>query len=112
MKYLGIVVTESLENANILKRFNILKRKRSGNDGWELCQIQIDKGQIKAITKMLKKNEPWYMHFWLNDKIIVAYRERIFEFSFSDKETWNPAVDYGLKLGIPKRQLDFLIDEL
>jgi hypothetical protein len=29
---------------------------------------------------------------------------------FSDKSTWNDATEYGKSLGIPKEQLDFLID--
>ena len=34
----------------------------------------------------------------------------IFEFNYDKKETWKAAVNYGLSLGIPKEQLDFLIE--
>lgn len=41
---------------------------------------------------------------------MVVFKDKTFEIDYDDKETWKEAVDYGLSLGIPAEQLDFLIE--
>lgn len=49
------------------------------------------------------------MHFWQDRDVIVVFRDKMFEVNFDDKETWKDAVAYGLSVGVPEEQLDFLI---
>jgi hypothetical protein len=51
------------------------------------------------------------MHFWKGRGIIAIFKDKIFEFNYDDKATWSEAISYGTSLGIPKEQLDFLIEE-
>lgn len=51
------------------------------------------------------------MHFYSGDDVIVVYRDALFRLRHSDLSTWNDAVAHGLTLGIPKEQLDFVIEQ-
>lgn len=53
------------------------------------------------------------MHFWAENEedIIVVYKDAQFTIKFSDTSTWQDAIDYGLALKIPEKQLNFLIDQ-
>lgn len=50
------------------------------------------------------------MHFWNADDVIAVFSNKLFRFKHSDKSTWNEAIEYGKSLGIPKEQLDFVIE--
>jgi len=50
------------------------------------------------------------MHFWNDRDVIAIFHGKKFEFNYDDKSLWAPAVEHGLSIGIPKEQLDFLID--
>jgi hypothetical protein len=50
------------------------------------------------------------MHFWKGREIIAVFQGKKFEFNYDDKSSWIPAVEHGLSIGIPKEQLNFLID--
>ena len=50
------------------------------------------------------------MHFWKDRDVIAIFKDKKFEFNYDDKSTWKDVVNYGLSLGIPKEQLDFLIE--
>jgi len=50
------------------------------------------------------------MHFWRGREVIAIFQGKKFEFNYDDKSSWASAVEHGLSIGIPKEQLDFLID--
>jgi len=107
--YLGTVVEEGLKDLSILKELDIVKSETSPNNSWHLHNVRIPKEKIVELQTCLRDQEPWYMHFWKGDKITVVFKDKTFTISASNKSTWGDAVDYGLSIGIPKRQLDFLI---
>lgn len=51
------------------------------------------------------------MHFWKGQNIIVVFKDKIFEFESGDETTRKEAVNWGLAMGIPQEQLDFVIGE-
>ena len=110
--YTGIIVEESLEENRILNDLEIIKVKITKEENpaqrWHLYTVRVSKEDIEKLSKNIKTG--WYMHFWKGRNIVVIFRNKKFEFNFDDKSTWKPAVEYGLSLGIPKEQLDFLID--
>ena len=55
-------------------------------------------------------NVGWYMHFWNGNDVIAVFKDKVFEFKHDQKETWKDACDYGRSMGIPEKQLDFLIE--
>jgi hypothetical protein len=75
---------------------------------WHFYAVEVSEEEIERLSHSIK--DGWYAHFWNGNKVIVAFKDRIFRFDHDKKETWKPAVDYGLSLGIPTEQLDFPID--
>jgi len=113
-EYRGTIVEESLIDNRILNRLEIIGFRISNEenieDRWHLYTVKISKEDIKKISKNLKSTK-WYAHFWRGNEVIAIFRDKIFTFKQDDKKTWNEAIDYGLSNGIPKEQLDFIIDD-
>lgn len=107
----GVIVEESLIDNRILNDLEIEKIKITTedkpNERWHLYTIKISKEKIEALNKNIRPN--WYMHFWKGKEVIVIFKDKIFSFNYDKKETWKPAIDYGLSIGISREQLDFPI---
>lgn len=111
--YKGTIVEESLEDNRIINGLEITKFKISEDDDpterWHLYTVKVSKEEIEKLSKYLKVGK-WYMHFWREREVLAVFKDKVFEFNYDDKSTWQEAVSYGLSLGIPQEQLDFLID--
>ena len=112
-QYKGTIVEESLEDNRILNDIEIvgfrISKDENPQDRWHLYTVRVSKEEIEKLSVSIKTK--WYMHFWKDKDIIAIFKDKIFEFNYDDKATWKNAVDYGLSLGIPKEQLDFVIEE-
>ena len=110
--YKGTIIEESLEDNIILNDFNIIGFKITDDvifsERWHLYTVQVSREEIEQVSKFIKSG--WYAHFWKNRNMIVVFKNKIFEFNYNDKASWQPAIEYGLSLNIPKEQLDFLIN--
>ena len=111
-KYIGTVIEESLEDNRILNDLEVVSFRISKDDNpadrWHLYKIQTSEEGIDKLSKNIK--EGWYAHFWKGEDFIVIFKNKKFTLKQSDKETWKPAVEHGLSLGIPAEQLDFVIE--
>lgn len=111
--FTGTIIEESLEDNRILNELEIVSFRISDSensaDRWHLYTVKVSKEEIEKLSKYLK-NGRWYMHFWENRDVVAVFKDKIFRFNYDDKSTWKPAVDYGLSVGIPIEQLDFLIN--
>lgn len=109
---LGTVVEESLEDSRVLNNSHILSARITSEDNpvkrWHLYKVEATPEQLQKLSAVLKPRE-WYAHFWSGGKMIVVFRGKTFEQKVDDKSTWESAIQYGLSIGIPKEQLDFLI---
>ena len=110
--YKGIIIEESLEDNRILNKLNIIKfeitKEENPQDRWHLYTVKVFDKEISLLSNIIKNK--WYMHFWKNKKVIVIFKNKKFELEYNNKESWKPAIEYGLSLGIPLEQLDFPID--
>lgn len=112
--YIGAIIEESLEDKNILKGFHVTHTSVTDdidpNDRWHIHTVESDKNKLFELSRVLKP-EKYYAHFWNKQKqVIVVFHQRIFEFNYDNKDEWVPAIEYGLSVGIPRDQLDFLIE--
>jgi histidine triad (HIT) family protein len=103
----AMVVEESLEDVAIVSGLKITKLEVSPESRWHIYSANVEAREIALIQRNLRQG-PWYAHFWSGDKLIVAFRDKLFEMRRTNKETWAPAIEFGKKLGIPEAQLDFL----
>lgn len=111
-KYKGTIIEESLTDNLILNDLEIIGFRISKDekpaDRWHLYTVMVSLDDIEKLAKNIKSK--WYMHFWENKDVIAVFYGHKFEFNHDDKFTWEPAIKYGLSMGIPREQLDFLID--
>lgn len=112
-KYKGTIIEESLIDNRIINELDVVKVKISQEENaaerWHLYMVSITKDEINKISRNLK-SEKWYAHFWKEKDVVVVFKNKIFNFNFDKKESWKPAIEYGLSLGIPQEQLDFPVD--
>ena len=110
--YTGTIVEEGLTDNRIINNLEIVGVKISDDENpserWHLYTVKVSKEDIEKLAKNLKSGK-WYMHFWRERDIVAVFKDKTFEFNYDDKSSWQEVVEYGLSLGIPKEQLDFVI---
>lgn len=110
--YKGTIVEESLNDNRVINDFKIIgfriSKDENPADRWHLYTVSVTHEDIARLSENIKPK--WYMHFWKDRKVIAIFHGKKFEFNYDDKSSWVPAVEHGLSIGIPKEQLDFLID--
>ena len=106
----GTVIENSLDNSGILEDFEVTKSWREGD--WKLHRVRVTREQAQQVSEHLVGG-PWYVHFWKENKndVLVIFKNKEFWIEFDDQNTWVEAIKYGQSMGIPKEQLDFLIDQ-
>jgi|SRR3989338_9108457 len=106
-----MIVEESLEDNRVLNDFHIINVRITDENNhaerWHVYKVETTKEQLQNFAPVLKPE--WYAHFGCGDEMIVLFRDKMFAQKTNDKNTWQPAIEHGLSLGIPKSQLDFLI---
>lgn len=106
--YHGLIIDKEFIDENFPNNFKIFNKKRDGS--WGIYGIEIEDSElmetINNIQMNMKSDENWYTHFYNNEKLIVVFRNKIFEIT-PDKGSWQPVIDYGKELNIPEEQLDF-----
>ncbi len=109
--YRWTVVEESLLDNRLLNDLDILSMRISEDedieDRWHIYDVYISYEDIMTLSKMIKTW--WYMHFWMDNKVLAVFKWKVFEFEHDNKDTWHDAISYGLSIGIPEHQLDFVI---
>lgn len=119
-KYEGVIIEESLENKEILKKVKILetkvelvteKHQTPWIKQWTLHTVEISEDKIvdvaEEISRVLDSEHDWYADF-KNDSIhFIIFRNKVFKVDRTSQEEYNKAKEYGISLGIPEYQVDF-----
>ncbi|MBU3178868.1 hypothetical protein KPL47_21390 [Clostridium estertheticum] len=110
-EFKGVIVEESLNDNRIINQLKVISLCISGHknplERWHLYTVMVSEEEIEKLSECIK--DKWYMHFLKDRQIIALFKGKKFIFNYDDKTTWKPAVDYGLSIGIPESQLDFLM---
>ncbi len=122
--YRGVVIEESLENKDVLKEVKILKTKiESVNEKhktswvkqWTLHTIEIKEENADKIAEQISQNldkkhscyddfKNKYFHF-------IIYKGKIFKVNLTNPTLYHDAKEYGISLGIPEYQVDFVPED-
>jgi hypothetical protein len=116
----GVIIEESLENADVLQKMKIIKTKVEETTEehktpwikqWTLHTVEIPENQADEIAEDLSKSldseHDWYADF-KNDKFhYIIFRNKVFKVDRSKPEQYQDVTKYGISLGIPDYQLDF-----
>jgi hypothetical protein len=118
--YRGVIIEESLENKEILKKVQILetkvenvteKHKTSWLKQWTLHIVIIPEEKAKnvanEISKSLDKKHNWYADYRNKTHHYIIFRNKVFYVNRNNIEEYNKAKEYGISLGIPEYQVDF-----
>jgi|SRR3989344_8394865 len=123
MDYKGVIIEESLENADILNDVRILSTKvEDVTEGhktpwikqWTLHTVEVADEKAEEIAERLsadlEKAHSWYADF-KNDKYhFIIYRGKIFKVDLQNPILYRDAKQYGISFGIPEYQVDFAPD--
>lgn len=112
--YRGAIVEESLLDPGVLGSFKVLETTVTDDpdpaDRWTIRTVEAARAQIESLAASLKPRG-WYAHFWDEGRNILAvFPGKVFSFAEGDAAGRQDAVDFGLAIGVPREQLDFLID--
>lgn len=119
-KFIGVIIEESLEKKDILKRLRIIKtkiekvtkrHKSPWLKQWTLHTVDIPEDQAEAVAKELSASldpkHEWYADFKNEKTHFIIFRDRVFKIDRTRKEQYEEATKYGISLGIPDYQVDF-----
>lgn len=124
MNYKGIVIKESLENTSSLEEVKILETKVEKTTiehqtpwikQWTLFTVQVAEDKADAIaeklSKDLEKEHGWYADY-KNDKYhYIIFRGKVFKVDLKNPILYQDAKQYGLSIGIPEYQVDFVPED-
>ena len=120
--YQGVIIEESLENKEVLKKIKIIstkvepitdEHKTPWLSQWTLHVVEIPDNEAKeiaeGISKSLDRNHggSWYADFKNDTHHYIIFRDKIFYIDRKRKEQYDEAKSYGISLGIPEYQVDF-----
>lgn len=118
--FIGVIIEESLENKDILKKVKIMKtkveqvtekHKTPWIKQWTLHTVEIPENQAKIIAQNLSKSldsrHNWYADFKNDTHHFIVFRNKVFYINRRSKEQYDQAKQYGISLGIPEYQVDF-----
>lgn len=106
--YHAIIVDQSFIDSSKIRSFRVYAIKHDGT--WKIYGVEIDDSHVddvvEQIQKNMKPNEPWYAHIYNNEELIIIFKNKVFS-ATSSPTSWQPAIDYGVQMNIPKGQLNF-----
>jgi hypothetical protein len=116
----GVIIEESLENKDVLKKVKILKtnveqvteeHKTPWIKQWTLHTVEISENQpdiiAKELSESLDSKHNWYADFKNDTHHYIIFRNKVFYIDRRSKEQYDEAKNYGISLGIPEYQVDF-----
>lgn len=122
--YYGIIIEESLERKEALKRVKIIstkvervteQHKTPWLAQWSLHTVEIPEDEARTvadeISASLEHTHPWYADFKNDTHHYIIFRDKVFFIDRKSKVQYDEAKRWGISLGIPEYQVDFAPDE-
>ena len=120
MNYTGTIIEESLKDKKVLEMVKVLstrvskvteKHKTPWVKQWTLHVVEIREDRVDEIADLISNSldtkHAWYADF-KNDKIhYIIFLNKIFRADLQNPN-YKEAANYGISLGIPEYQLDFV----
>ncbi len=119
--FTGVIIEESLEKKDVLKKVKILKTKIEKVtpehhtpylEKWTLHTVEIPEKKADEIAKKISRSldtrhGDWYADFKNDTFHYIIFSHKIFKVDRSKPKSYKEVTAYGLSLGIPDYQLDF-----
>lgn len=120
MNYTGVIIEESLKTKDVLNLVKIISTKISKVTErnatpwlkqWTLHSVEIPEADVQAVVKSLSESlseKHWFADFKNNLYHYIVFSGKVFQVELSNPVLYAQAKEYGLSLGIPEHQLDFI----
>lgn len=123
MNYKGVVIEESLQDLEILKKLKVIStevepvtesHKTPWLKQWTLHTVEIDNNKADLVasklSEALEKEHEWYADFKNKQFHYIIFRGKVFKVNRNTSIEYEKVKEYGVSLGIPDYQLDFSPD--
>lgn len=122
MNYKGTIIAESLGNQSIFRYIKILstriepvteKHKTPWLAQWTLHWVEVPEEKAdeyaKRISKTFNRNHPnWYVDFKNDNYHFIVFANKVFKVNQLNQIGYKDAKAYGISIGIPNYQLNFI----
>ncbi len=120
--YRGVVIEESLQSKDILRKLKIVSTKveqvtekhhTPWLQQWTLHAIEVPSSQAEGVAATLSKvldyshGGAWYADFKNTTHHYIIFLDKVFSIDRQSKQQYDEAKRYGMSLGIPEYQVDF-----
>ncbi len=120
--YKGVIIEESLEDKEVLKRVKILftkvekvtdKHQTPWLLQWTLHTVEVSENRVRQITEEISRvldsqhDSSWYADFTNNTHHYIIFKNKVFFIDRHSNKQYDEAKQYGLSLGIPEYQVNF-----
>lgn len=118
--FTGIIIEESLENKEILKKVKIVSteveevvesHKTPWVRQWTMHTVEIPTDEAdkmaEEISQALDHEHNWYADFKNATHHYIIFRDKVFYIDRTSQEQYDEAKKYGISLGIPEYQVNF-----
>jgi hypothetical protein len=119
--YKGVIIEESLADKSILQHLKVLETELEPVTEdmqtpwlrkWTLHTVHIpeeDAGQIaRDISQALEDSNSWYADYQNETTHYIIFKNKIFKINKEFPREYRAPMEYGIGLGIPKHQVNFL----
>ena len=127
MNYKGVIIEESLDSKDVLRDILIIKtkiekvteeHKTPHLKQWTLHTIEILESKSDSFAQLLGKSlrggtpgDNRYADFKNDQYHYIIYRDKVFKVDLKNPVLYKSAKEYGISLGIPEYQVDFVPKE-
>lgn len=120
MDYKGIIIEESLSNANIIKELEVIgteiesvteKSETPWLDRWTMHTVVIKEDRIDEYTKKLSNLievehcSNWYCDFQNEKFHYVVFSNKVIKMDKTSEEDYRKMREYAISIGLPEHQL-------
>lgn len=103
--YTAILLNKSFTDEDFVsKSLEIIQEKIYTDSDWIVYEVKITDEDIKMISDAMTSG-PWYNHAFNDDKVIVIFKNKIFEIS-KDDYNLSIVIEYSKHLDIPTDQMN------
>ena len=122
MNYKGTIIEESLQDASVLKDVTIVEtkvepitpeHKTPWLRQWTLHSVEIPEEKAQEVAEKISRifdieHPDWYADYKNDLYHFIIYAGRVYKVDKANLAAYQEAKDYGISIGIPEYQLDFV----
>lgn len=125
MNYKGVIIEESLADTSVLKEVKIIKtdiepvtssHKTPWISQWTLHTVEIPEQKADQVAEKISQSldnthTSWYADYENEKYHYIIYSGKVFKVDLANPVLYKDAKTYGISIGIPEYQLDFVPDD-